>query len=169
MMIKNGRGGGGGGGTLYTRFNFNVSVFRREFNVESIDYLLPSAFKTYISTSSVTLTKSRNPDPLQLRLSSPSLNIRHFFEMTQTHFSASIGTRRRAGEHIIMKRQRDFYRSVTTPPSATPSANPTVNNALATTRRGLAQLSVGAQASLRKLRGSCARVANYITSVGSRA
>ncbi|KAG1725138.1 hypothetical protein EDD22DRAFT_853723 [Suillus occidentalis] len=149
MMIKNGRGGGGGGGTLYTRFNFNVSVFRREFNVESIDYLLPSAFKTYISTSSVTLTKSRNPDPLQLRLSSPSLNIRHFFEMTQTHFSASIGTRRRAGEHII--------------------ANPTVNNALATTRRGLAQLSVGAQASLRKLRGSCARVANYITSVGSRA
>ncbi|KAG2742717.1 hypothetical protein P692DRAFT_201809519 [Suillus brevipes Sb2] len=113
--------------------------------------------------------------PLQPRLSSPSLcpNIRRFSEMTQTHFSASIGTRRRAGDHVVMKRQRDFYRSVTIPTTSangpgTSSANPPVNIALATTRRGLAQLSVGAQASLRGLRGSCARVANYITSVGSR-
>ncbi|KAG2745032.1 hypothetical protein P692DRAFT_201808053 [Suillus brevipes Sb2] len=94
------------------------------------------------------------------------------YKMTQTLFSSSIGTRRRAGDHIV--RQRDFFHGANTPatfangPGTSPTNPPRVNNAFATTRRGLARLSVGTNACLRKLKGSCLRVANCVTSVGSR-
>ncbi|KAG2143845.1 hypothetical protein BD769DRAFT_1382915 [Suillus cothurnatus] len=80
--------------------------------------------------------------------------------MAQTLFSSSIGTRKRTGDYMATKRQRNFLHSVTSPTTpanspGTSSANHRVNSAFATTRRGLARLSVGTQATLRKLRDSC--------------
>jgi hypothetical protein len=72
-----------------------------------------------------------------------------------------------------MKRQRNFLHSIMSPttPANSPGtslANHCMNSVFATTRRGLVRLSIGTQVTLRKLRDSCARVANCITLAGSR-